>query len=74
MTYILLKGYIFLFLDTTFILYASPITPLTPTDCDLKAGSCTHGLFPVLSTISGLIFATCLHFTYDFISSRGGCR
>jgi len=64
----------FLFLITTLILYASLIfTPLTPTNCDLKAGFCTDGLFPVLSTISGSIFATCLHFTYDFTSSRGGC-
>jgi len=59
MTYNLGKGYIFLFLNTNLILYASLIfTPLTPTDCNLKAGSCTNGLFPVLSTIAGLIFAT----------------
>ena len=73
MTYNLWKGYIFLFLNTTLILYASLIfNPLTPTVCDLKAGPCTDGLFPVLSLISGLIFATCLHFTHDFTSSLGG--
>jgi len=44
---------------------------LTPTNNDSGAGSYTDGLFALLSTISGLIFATCLHFTQDFTSLRG---
>jgi len=52
-----LKRLHILLFNTTLILYASLIfTPLTPTDYDLEAGSCTDGLFPVLSTISSLTF------------------
>jgi len=60
MTHNLSKGYIFLFFNTTLILCASLIfTPLTPTDYDLEAGSCTEGFFPVLSTMFGLFFSIC---------------
>jgi len=73
MTYDLWKGNNFFFNTTSIVCVSLIFTPLTPSDYDLKAGSFPDGLFPVLSTISGLIFAICLHFTYDFISSRGGC-